>query len=199
MSRSERIHLAQELHDGIAQDLVGVGYSLDLLLAAPDTPNSTRSELRTLRFTINDLLEKVRNEIHQLHSSGELGLGTQITRSAEELCGDFMLDINVEIIPLDQDGEMVYGIHQVARELFRNIAAHSAARQVRISLSTSQGMIHLRIEDDGVGGIAKTTSRFGIVGAQSRALSLGGTLTWDSSAQGTIAELRVPLSNALRT
>jgi signal transduction histidine kinase len=29
----ERLRIARELHDGIAQDLVGLGYGLDLVLA----------------------------------------------------------------------------------------------------------------------------------------------------------------------
>ncbi len=33
MLTPERLDVARELHDGIAQDLVALGYSLDLLLA----------------------------------------------------------------------------------------------------------------------------------------------------------------------
>jgi NarL family two-component system sensor histidine kinase LiaS len=58
--------LARELHDGIAQDLVGVGYSLDLLLANPETSIESRAQLRALRFTVTDLIDKVRREIYFL-------------------------------------------------------------------------------------------------------------------------------------
>ena len=66
MNPDERVRLAQDLHDGIAQDLVGLGYRLDALIAAVGTPLEIRSELRTLRFAISDLVEKVRNEIFEL-------------------------------------------------------------------------------------------------------------------------------------
>lgn len=62
-SQSARIEIAREIHDGIAQDLVALGYRLDAVLAAPGTPASFRNEVRTIRFTVSDLIEKVRAEI----------------------------------------------------------------------------------------------------------------------------------------
>ena len=66
-----RVILAQELHDGIAQDLVGLGYSIDSLIASSQDLQ-VRDSLRTVRFTITDLIEKVRLEIHQLRTSYDL-------------------------------------------------------------------------------------------------------------------------------
>ena len=197
MSRSERIHLAQELHDGIAQDLVGFGYSLDLLLAEPDTPILTRAELRKLRFTITGLLEKVRSEIHQLHSGSEINLAKRIIESAYELCDGIALDLDVDDLLLADDGEIAYEIVQIARELLRNIATHAQATHVQISLSFEREVLCLIIEDDGIGGISQTPYRFGLVGAKTRAASLGGALTIDSNSSGTCAELIVPLTKVL--
>jgi NarL family two-component system sensor histidine kinase LiaS len=66
---NEQVRLAQDLHDGIAQDLVGFGYRIDALIAAIGTPLEIRSELRTLRFAISDLVEKVRGEIFKLRAN----------------------------------------------------------------------------------------------------------------------------------
>ena len=79
MSADERVRLAQELHDGIAQDLVGLGYSIDSLVAAVDTPVELRAELRTLRFAMSDLVDKVRAEIFELRSAAP----TVISRSPD--------------------------------------------------------------------------------------------------------------------
>ncbi|MTB15675.1 MAG: histidine kinase, partial [Actinobacteria bacterium] len=68
MASTERIRLAQEIHDGIAQDLIGIGYSLDLMLAASETSAQTRITIRTLRFEVTDLIDKVRREMYQLRS-----------------------------------------------------------------------------------------------------------------------------------
>jgi signal transduction histidine kinase len=44
-----RVILAQELHDGIAQDLIGLGYSIDSLIATTQDQKSKES-LRAVRF-----------------------------------------------------------------------------------------------------------------------------------------------------
>ena len=59
----ERLRLARELHDGIAQDLVALGYSLDLILADPAMDKTSRAAIRKTRLDIDALIYKVRREI----------------------------------------------------------------------------------------------------------------------------------------
>ena len=109
MSVNERVRLAQELHDGIAQDLVGLGYSIDSLVGAPDTPNDIRAELRSLRFAMSDLVEKVRDEIFALRSSKE-------------------------ILPGQYEPFVQYALQRIFAELLRNIQEHSRATSITLSL-----------------------------------------------------------------
>jgi signal transduction histidine kinase len=104
-----RVTLAQELHDGIAQDLVGLGYSIDSLIA--DTQDmKSKDSLRTVRFTITDLIEKVRQEIHQLRSAPDL------------LSENTHKDLHFEL-------------QRVVSEVLRNISEHSGASTVTIEIS----------------------------------------------------------------
>ena len=104
-----RVTLAQELHDGIAQDLVGLGYSIDSLIA--DTQDmKSKDSLRTVRFTITDLIEKVRQEIHQLRSAPDL------------LSENTQKDLHFEL-------------QRVVSEVLRNISEHSGASTVTIEIS----------------------------------------------------------------
>lgn len=109
MSANERVRLAQELHDGIAQDLVGLGYSIDSLVGAPDTPIDIRAELRSLRFAMSDLVEKVRDEIFALRSSKE-------------------------ILSAQSDPNLDYELQKIFAELLRNVQEHSQATSVTMSL-----------------------------------------------------------------
>ena len=109
MSVNERVRLAQELHDGIAQDLVGLGYSIDSLVGTPDTPDDIRAELRSLRFAMSDLVEKVRDEIFALRSSKE-------------------------ILPAQNEPSVHYELQKIFVELLRNIQEHSRATSVTMSL-----------------------------------------------------------------
>lgn len=104
-----RVTLAQELHDGIAQDLVGLGYSIDSLIANTQDMKS-KDSLRTVRFTITDLIEKVRQEIHQLRSAPDL------------LSENTQKDLHFEL-------------QRVVSEVLRNISEHSGASTVTIEIS----------------------------------------------------------------
>jgi signal transduction histidine kinase len=104
-----RVILAQELHDGIAQDLIGLGYSIDSLIATTQDVK-TKESLRALRFTISELIEKVRQEIHQLRSASDL------------------LEDNTQ---LDQHFELL----RVVSEVLRNVSEHSGASNLSLVIS----------------------------------------------------------------
>jgi len=104
-----RVILAQELHDGIAQDLVGLGYSIDSLIASSQDLQ-VRDSLRTVRFTITDLIEKVRLEIHQLRTSYDLVSSTS-----------------------DKDSN--YELLRAVSEILRNVSEHAQASRLTIEIS----------------------------------------------------------------
>ena len=103
-----RVILAQELHDGIAQDLVGLGFSIDSLIATT-VDQSSRESLRQLRFAITELINKVRLEIHQLRSASDL-----ISEAKET-------DRNYELL-------------RVLSEVFRNVTEHAQASHLSIQI-----------------------------------------------------------------
>lgn len=111
MNPNERVRLAQDLHDGIAQDLVGLGYRLDALIAAIGTPNEIRSELRTLRFAMSDLVEKVRGEIFALRTDSAVSISDSPFKSASG-----------------------YELEKIFAELLRNVETHSKATELKISV-----------------------------------------------------------------
>lgn len=187
--------LARELHDGIAQDLVGVGYSLDLLLANPETSMDARSQLRTLRFTVTELIDKVRREIYCLRQSSTLTLAQAITSTAEELCRDIDLKLDLDEVPLLPDSENTYEITQIAREILRNIVTHAQASMVTVSLHNEKGVIELRIVDNGVGGAIASDTRYGMQSMKDRALAINGNIEVYSNSDGTQVSLRLPTEN----
>ena len=106
--KDRRVILAQELHDGIAQDLVGLGFSIDSLIATT-VDQSSRESLRQLRFAITELINKVRLEIHQLRSASDL------ISEAEET------DRNYELL-------------RVLSEVLRNVSEHAQASHLSIQV-----------------------------------------------------------------
>ena len=192
---ADRARLARELHDGIAQDLVGVGYTLDLLLANPEATAEARSQLRTLRFTITELIDKVRREIYYLRQTSVLTLAQGIKTSAQTLLPEVNLNLNIEEVPLALDSDLSYEVHRIAQEILRNIAAHAHADRVTVSFHHTPDGIELCITDDGVGGAVDTDTRYGMRSISDRAREINGSLELHSDANGTRISLKAPLED----
>jgi len=104
-----RVILAQELHDGIAQDLVGLGFSIDSLISTTQDADA-KDSLRKIRFTITTLIDKVRLEIHHLRTSSDL-----ITDDAE-------IEVNYELL-------------RVISEVLRNVSEHAHASHLSVQIT----------------------------------------------------------------
>jgi len=104
-----RVILAQELHDGIAQDLVGLGFSIDSLISTTQDADA-KDSLRKIRFTITTLIDKVRLEIHHLRTSSDL-----ITDDAE-------IEVNYELL-------------RVIAEVLRNVSEHAHASHLSVQIT----------------------------------------------------------------
>lgn len=192
---TDRARLARELHDGIAQDLVGVGYSLDLLLSNPETSTEARSQLRTLRFTITDMIDKVRQEIFYLRQSSVTNLEQDLQDTVLQHCKDLELHIAIDKIPQTLESELSYEIHRIAQEILRNVSQHARAQNLFLSLISKKEGLELLIVDDGVGGAVPAEGRYGIQSIRDRATSIGGVLNIQSDAGGTRVSLRVPVNS----
>jgi signal transduction histidine kinase len=106
---NRRVILAQELHDGIAQDLVGLGFSIDSLISTTEVLE-TKDSLRKVRFGITELIDKVRLEIHHLRTSSEL------------------ISDTTEV-------EMNYELLRVLSEVLRNVSEHAHASNLSIQIA----------------------------------------------------------------
>lgn len=158
MDTDERVRLAQELHDGIAQDLVGVGYHIDALIATAQLSPDIRSGLRSLRFTVSELIEKTRSEIFTLRTNSEVFIAKS---------------------PLEPS--LNYELSRIFAELLRNIAQHSQATSMVMTVS-----------DNGVGGIDAKPGHHGLQGVRERVRDLSGEIAIDSSEMGSKISITVP-------
>ena len=137
MSLTQRVKLAQELHDGIAQDLVGLGYGLDALLFQ-ESDVDKRAALRSVRFDINKSIENVRNEILELRTQ---------------------LDENES---LDSHPELAFELIRVFNEIITNVTKHSKATRLDISfVDNGIGGARERENHYGLKGISERVAALG--------------------------------------
>ena len=187
MSTSGNIKIAQDLHDGIAQDLVALGYQLDLLISKDDSDPQIRIGLRTVRFGIDDLIAKVRREIFALRQGSHTSLAKRIARSGVEICGDRLdvCDLQDVYGALDLEEELF----MIACELLRNAFKHSGASAIGITLSQNQNRLYLEVFDDGMGGAHVSDERFGLKGITEKVAAAKGVLRLISNEKGTRAQV----------
>lgn len=190
MTSSERIRLAQELHDGIAQDLVGIGYQLDLLVGALETTSESKKVLRTLRFDVDEIITRVRREMFELRETPLLTLAEALVKLLEENCAGLTTSIDMSEIHLPPQAHQQ--VLKIAKEIFRNIHSHSHATCLSISLKCADSVIELKIADNGIGGVTEKSERFGLLGAAERARDIGGTFLCDTDSGGSQVLLRIP-------
>ena len=180
MSTPERLDVARELHDGIAQDLVALGYSLDLLLATDGLPQSARSSIRESRLQVDKLMRKVRSEIYNLRSQSQQSISTQLQSLISQEYFDFELELDIE--SASAPPEVGHEIISIARELLRNVRLHSRATRIGITLYPVNNRIYLQICDNGIGGAIMKDGRWGMTGISERIAKLGGSIVIENNS-----------------
>ena len=186
MSNSARIELARDLHDGIAQDLVALGYELDLLLGATESTVESRREIRSLRFKVDDLISKVRREMYALRDLKVTSFQDELKELIAEICGD--LEVTQTISQFSIPSSYQSELKAIATELLRNAKAHSGASHIEVLLKGVENRTYLEVSDNGVGGAQVNTSglgRLGLVGVKERVEQLHGQMQIISSENGT--------------
>jgi len=172
--------IARQIHDGIAQDLVALGYSIDQSLGSPELPTSTRAELRVLRFEVSELIEKVRCEILNLRSTRP-----ELAEQALLICGDRLGQVSLAI-PLGQS------LHQIAVELLRNAAEHSGASVINLQTHSRDALTVIEVSDNGIGGVEMKADRFGLVGITEAVVELSGQIEFINLTPGLLIRVSIP-------
>ena len=185
MAQSPRVEIAQEIHDGIAQDLVALGYELDLVLAAPLTPAVIRNDVRTIRFRVSELIEKVRGEIYDLRSHSEFN------SSLREIVRTISPSIAISIEEIELNDADRHLLLRVIPELLRNAHLHSGASQIHLQLLTSEDGVMVKVSDNGRGGAMPTSGRYGLLGSIERVENHGASIEIDSRKEGTTITIRL--------
>ena len=178
MATPERLRVARDLHDGIAQDLVGIGYSLDLLLSDEELTLKARSEIRATRLSVDELVTKVRDEILALRREFKAPFHQALIALSERLVTQIKLNVQVEevLIRPETESELL----AIASEILRNAVTHSGATHIGDFFYPIDNRACLEIVDDGIGGATLHEGRYGIQGITERVEAIDGIITIES-------------------
>ena len=200
-AEEERLRIAQELHDDLAQRLAALQVSAKVLGRAPE--EQREDLLQQLREEIRRSSELVRRVIRGLRPQAlsELGLAEALRQETRRLLEDTGHDREIEIRDLDGDHSQrtQLAAFRITQEAVRNAVEHAGASRIAVRAQETDRHIELRIEDDGQGfdsdQVAEKGDRYGLVGMRERAGAVGGRLELDvEPGEGTSVYLRVPRS-----
>ena len=174
MHERERVKLARSLHDGIAQDLVGLSYRLQALLADEDTPLKMRAQIRESIFGIDQLSSKVRDEIFALRNTPSTitiaELHTNLLNATDEIL--ILLDSAI-----DPETLIPWQLLEVCQELVRNARTHAGATRIEITLTLLNNLFTCVVGDDGTGEISIRAGHYGLIGIQELLFEIGGQIS----------------------
>ena len=200
----ERKRISRELHDEIAQSLVGI----NVHLAALNREGATHpSRLRPLIARTCRLVEKSVEIVHRFAwelrptALDDLGLmptlQTFMKAFTKRTGVRARLTAFAAIEKLEMDQRTV--LYRVAHEALNNVAQHARASHVEVTIEKLPDRICMKIKDDGkafdvdrVGG-AKGRHRMGLLGMRERLEMVGGNFKVDSvSGTGTTVHAQIP-------
>lgn len=169
--------LSRELHDEVGHILAAMNVNVSSIEAFSKA-NQNRID------AIKSLIEKANESIRYLITNLRppiLDLG--IIPTIEWQCRDFssMFDIPCRLTVLGDipklSEEMNVNIFRIIQETLTNVSKHAEASEVNISISFTDNILNIMVNDDGVGfNYNKDTvlKSFGLLGINERAKSIGG-------------------------
>jgi NarL family two-component system sensor histidine kinase LiaS len=165
LQSSTRVELARDLHDSLAQDLVAIGFQMDLLIN--ELPARYRTNAREIREAVTVATKSVRRELFALR----------------EIAGDYQTELISHAAPLhiQINGEISKlnpSTQRVVDELVKNAAQHSKGHNLKVEVT--EHLISVSDDGQGMRGISEIVE------------DLGGSLTVNTSKNGTRVEIRLP-------
>lgn len=203
----ERARLAREIHDTLAQGLIGVILCLERLDLSVPTDDAcyrpwieraldlSRSSLEEARRSVRDLraaplegrtlLEAMANLIAEIRDDHDFNVCATLPRSLPPL-----------------SARVETALFRVVQEAISNASKHSECDELTMEVEADAGTLVVRIHDDGNGfepdGARIRTERYGLTTMHERVLQIGGRIEIQSApGDGTTVLVELPVNVAI--
>ncbi len=183
IEEQERRRISRELHDEAGQSLLYLRLQLELMQKeAAERRPEWQSRLEELRRVTEHTIVEARRLISALSPAvlEQLGLAAAVRQLVKRFRQAHPCRVRLRLGELGGLPSRVQTVaYRLLQECCNNIAKHSQASTVNISLGCTDGRLRLCVADDGVGfcpdeALAAKNS-FGLAGMRERVQLLGGT------------------------
>jgi signal transduction histidine kinase len=191
--------LARDIHDILAQDLVGIIIQLQVAERAP-ARKLILTGVTEARRLAEEALAEARRSVKALRAS-ELE-SSNLTRALEQTVREMQsqsnaqIEFRVEGEPYPLPANFESNLLRIGQEAVRNALRHSHAQEILIALAYKPGRMSLTVQDNGAGFdlMLVGADTYGLVGMRERAEQIGASLRISSEpGQGARIELLVPV------
>jgi PAS domain S-box-containing protein len=204
ISTREQQRIGQELHDGLGQELTGLGYLAETLYC--DLRQGKAAEAQTanrLADGVERALEQARTIAKglvpvEIDADGLVAALEQLASQTEHRCRVRCRCHCSEPAPVG-DTATATQLFRIIQEAINNAVKHARAKQITVEVRTDAGQITFQVRDDGVGLPAEPeqTAGMGLRIMHHRAGVIGATLNVrPADGGGTLVTCVLPRGDA---
>ena len=201
---AERNRIAREIHDNLAQDILGISVQLELVARLmPAAAEAAKGHLDRARILVRNSMTEARRYVWDLRSQElqKKDLSAALRDTTKRLTAENDVEAVVEVtgplrpLPLEVETNLL----RIGQEAINNAVKHARANRIDVTLNFDTRNVRLSIRDDGRGfdpAAQIADGHFGLIGMRERAEQIGGMLTIDSANErGTQIAIDVPLND----
>lgn len=179
---AERKRIARELHDTLGQSLGGAALQIETALATLGDEQRVRRHLSRARELVALTMTDAHRALGDLRA--EALNGRDLVCALRLLAASSPVPAHVTVRGRERrlGNARENHLYRIAQEALTNAFRHARANRIDIVLAfRAEGLVTLRIADDGVGldsaSASADTGRYGLRGMRERAAEIGATLT----------------------
>ncbi len=197
---AERKRVSAELHDGLGQNISAIQLSLQQL--RDDCKDISNKKLDKTFAFINDMVKKASDEVRAISRNlapprlEEFGLTAAIEDFCNQVNSTGKMRVSFECKGLDTrpGHNLEINIYRITQELVNNAGKHSAAKNCRVHLSTTNNAYLLKVSDNGKGfNTTRKTQGLGLQNVSARAKVHKGKVEITSlKGKGTTVLVTIP-------
>ncbi len=203
----ERRRISRDLHDDIAQTLVGINVHLASLAGMPAiSPKLLRRKILRTQRLVEASVKSVIKFALELRPPSLDDLGLIIALNT--LLKDFMSRTGIRVhfkVYADVDklnSDQRIALYRIAQTALSNVGEHAQATHVELRISKTADDIHLQVTDNGKPfdvprtAALRSGKHLGLISMRERAEMMGGTFRIESKpGNGTIMHAQIPLAS----
>ena len=180
----ERNRIAREIHDNVGH-LLSRAILITGAMKMTNQISSLQEPFESLDSSLGEAMDSIRKSVHDLHDDA-----VDLEKALEEIIADFSfcpVDFSYHLSKTIAR-EVKYNVIAIVKEALNNVMKHSNAKLVQLTVSESEDLYQVMIEDNGTTISPNTptnplnieTRGIGLINMTERVKKLHGTITFYS-------------------